>query len=142
MIAEPGNVKIEADLVERAKELAALDSQYRTPWIVFDRDQVRDFDRIVQAAEEKGVGAGWSNPCFEIWLYAYFGEMPAIMESSVCCARFEERFKKITRKRYNKNDKNIYGKLMPSEMWPASRVQQLVEEIRRKVCLIDTDKGE
>lgn len=156
------------ELVDKAMELMTHDSQYRTPWIVFDRDQVKEFDSIIQAAEKNGVGAGWSNPCFEIWLYAYFGEMPAIMESYVCCDRFQETFKKITRQQYNKNDKDIYRKLVqygneegairlaeqsyrkcvedgkrkPSEMWPASTVQRLVEEIQGKICLTDTRKGE
>ena len=72
------------ELVKKALELTGQDSQYRIPWIVFDRDQVKDFDDIVQEAEKSQVGAGWSNPCFEIWLYAYFGEMPVIRESYVC----------------------------------------------------------
>ena len=50
------------ELVERALELANKEPQYRIPWIVFDRDQVKDFDNIIQAAEKSGVGAGWSNP--------------------------------------------------------------------------------
>lgn len=146
------------ELVEKALELREQDPQYRAPWIVFDRDQVKEFDSIIATAEKKGVGVAWSNPCFEIWLYAYFGEMPAIMESHVCCERFSERFKKITGNQYNKNDRYLYkkliqygdeenairladqccrkcaedGKFKPSEMWPASRVQQLVEEILRK----------
>lgn len=49
---------IPAELVERALELANKEPQYRIPWIVFDRDQVKDFDDIIQAAEKSGVGAG------------------------------------------------------------------------------------
>lgn len=145
-------------LLEKALELREQDSQYRAPWIVFDRDQVQEFDSIIETAEKRGVGVGWSNPCFEIWLYAYLGEMPSIMESNVCCDRFSEKFKKIIGHHYNKNDRYLYkkliqygneenairladqcyrkceedGKLKPSEMWPASKVQRLVEEIRRK----------
>ena len=69
------------DLVRKALEMTGQESQYRIPWIVFDRDQVKDFDEIIKVAEKYGVGAGWSNPCFEIWMYAYFGEMPVIKES-------------------------------------------------------------
>ena len=35
------------ELVKKALELTGQDSQYRIPWIVFDRDQVKDFDDIV-----------------------------------------------------------------------------------------------
>lgn len=56
--------------------------------------------------------AGWSNPCFEIWMYAHFGEMPVIRESFTCCDRFAERFEKITGQKYFKNDRSIYQKLV------------------------------
>lgn len=75
-------------MIDKCLELTAYDAQYRIPWIVFDRDQVQGFDEIIKEAEDKGVQAGWSNPCFEIWMYAYFGSMPAIQESWTCCADF------------------------------------------------------
>ncbi len=147
------------ELVRKALERMEQESQYRIPWIVFDRDRVEDFDEIIRTAEKNGVGAGWSNPCFEIWMYAYFGEMPTIMESYTCCERFAEKFKKVTGQEYSKNDRDIYRKLVeygdeeraiqiaercykkcvddgkrkPSEMWPVSEVFRLVEEIRGKV---------
>lgn len=150
-----------AELVERVMELIHEESQYRIPWIVFDRDQVKDFDEIIQKAEKNGIGAGWSNPCFEIWMYAYFGEMPAIRESYTCCDRFAEKFERVTGQKYLKKDRDIYRKLMkygdeekafqiakccykkciedgkqkPSEMWPANMVHRLVEEIQQKVAV-------
>ncbi len=147
------------ELVKRAMEFTDAESQYRIPWIVFDRDQVKDFDEIIRLAEKNDINAGWSNPCFEIWMYAYFGEMPAIRKSYTCCDRFAEKFEKVTGHKYLKKNKDIYQKLVqygdeekaiqvakrcykkceedgkekPSEMWPASRVQELVEEIRIKI---------
>lgn len=149
------------DLVQRALELTSKEPQYRIPWIVFDRDQVKDFDEIIKTAEKSGVGAGWSNPCFEIWMYAYFGEMPAIFESYTCCDRLVEKFEKVTGQKYLKKDNDIYRKLVqhgdeekaiqiaerclkkclddekmkPSEMWPACMVQKLIKEIRQKICV-------
>lgn len=146
------------ELVKKALELTQEEPQYRIPWIVFDRDQVKDFDDIIRVAEKNGVGAGWSNPCFEIWMYAYFGEMPAIQESYACCDRFAEKFEKITGRQYFKNDVDIYHKLIqygdekkavqiakqqyrkfmadrkkiPSDMWPGCMVYKLVEEIKEK----------
>lgn len=140
-------------------ELNDAESQYRIPWIVFDRDQVKDFDEIIGLAEKNDINAGWSNPCFEIWMFAYFGEMLVIMESYICCDRFAEKFEKVTGQKYSKNDRDIYrklvqygdeekaiqiakrcykkcmedGKIKPSEMWPASIVHQLVKEIQGKV---------
>ena len=149
------------ELVKKALELVGKESQYRIPWIVFDRDRVKGFDEIIWTAEKNGVHAGWSNPCFEIWMNAYFGEMPAIRESYTCCGRFADKFEKVTGKKYYKNDTDIYrklvqygdfqqaavlaerslkkcmddGKKLPSEMWPACMVQRLVSEIYSKVHL-------
>ena len=147
------------DLVRKALEMTGREAQYRIPWIVFDRDQVKDFDEIIKVAEKYGVGAGWSNPCFEIWMYAYFGEMPVIKESYTCCDRFAEKFEKATGQKYSKNDRDIYRKLVqtgderkaiqvaercykrcvedgkrrPSEMWSVSNVYRLVGEILNKI---------
>lgn len=149
------------ELVKRALELADAESQYRIPWIVFDRDQVKDFDEIISLAEKNDIKVGWSNPCFEIWMYAYFGEMPAIRESYRCCDRFAEKFERVTGQKYLKKDRDIYRKLVqygdegkaievaercykkciadgrekPSEMWPACAVYRLVGEIQQKIGL-------
>lgn len=146
------------EMVKKAKDLVSKESQYRIPWIVFDRDEVKGFDEIIWEAEKQGVHAGWSNPCFEIWMYAYFEEMPAIKESYTCCDRFAEKFEKLTNHKYYKNDKEIYrkleqygnfenafalaertlkkctndGKKLPSEMWPSCMVHRLVKEIQEK----------
>ena len=60
------------DMIQKCLDLTAYDSQYRIPWIVFDRDEVADFDQIINDAEKAGIHVGWSNPCFEIWMHAYF----------------------------------------------------------------------
>jgi len=147
------------EIVEKALELTNEEPQYRIPWIVIDRDQVKDFDEIIQMAERNDVHAGWSNPCFEIWMYAYFGEMPAIRESYNCCDKFADKYENITGQKYKKADKDIYNKLVqygdaakaveiaerclkkciddgkrkPSEMWPACMVHRLVDEIESKI---------
>ena len=147
------------DLIQKCQELPAYDAQYRIPWIVFDRDQVVDFDQIVTWAEKAGIYAGWSNPCFEIWLFAYFGMMPVIQDSWTCCSKFAELYFRKTGHEYIKADKNVYmrlceygneeralviaeqkyqqcmrdGKTHPSTMCPATRVYELVREIKSKV---------
>ena len=77
-------------MIDKCLELTAYDAQYRIPWIVFDRDQVQGFDEIIAEAVSKGIQVGWSNPCFEIWMYAYFGAMPAIQDSWTCCSDLDE----------------------------------------------------
>lgn len=147
------------NMLEKCMELTAYEAQYRMPWIVFDRDQVKDFDVIIHEAREKGIGVGWSNPCFEIWTYAYFGSMPALRESWTCCSEFGKVYESRTGQKYSKADSNIYrrickngneekairiaqqkfeqckreGKVKPSEMWPCTTVHELVGEIKRKI---------
>ena len=82
-------------MIQKCIELTAYDAQYRLPWIVFDRDQVVNFDEIIREAEHAGIRVGWSNPCFEIWMYTYFGSMPAIQESWTCCERFADIMKNV-----------------------------------------------
>ena len=67
-------------MLERCRELAAYEAQHRMLWIVFNRDQVPNFDKIIAAAERSDINVAWSNPCFEIWLFAYFGNMPTLLE--------------------------------------------------------------
>ncbi len=136
------------------------DPHLRKLWIVLDRDQVGDFDAIVREAQENEIHVGWSNPCFEIWMNAYFGEMPTTSDSRKCCDQFAVIFEKKTKgQKYKKSDPDIYRKLLeygdeenaihiaeqrlqkcrrdgkekPSEMCPACMVHELVREIKRKV---------
>jgi len=146
------------ELIDRCIELTAYDAQYRNPWIVFDRDQVKDFDEIIKEAAYKGIEVGWSNPCFEIWMFAYFDSMPSIYESWTCCSEFSKVYERQTGQKYSKTDISMYrklckngnekkaieiakqkyeqrlreGKISPSEMCPCTTVHKLVEEITRK----------
>ena len=98
-------------MIDKCLELTAYDAQYRMPWIVFDRDEVKDFDKIIAEARAFDISVGWSNPCFEIWMYSYYGSMPAIRESWVCCEEFEKIFQRKTGQKYSKSDIGIYEKI-------------------------------
>ena len=148
-----------ARLIDKCIEFTAYDPQYRNSWIVFDRDQVKDFDEIIAEAKKKDINVGWSNPCFEIWMHAYYGSMPNIQESWTCCDRFGQLFKSKTGNNYDKADKSLYRRLAqtgdeikalkiaeqkykqcidngytkPSEMCPCTTVHNLVAEIKGKI---------
>lgn len=145
-------------MIDKCLELTAYEAQYRIPWIVFDRDQVQGFDEIIAEAKHKGIEVGWSNPCFEIWMFAYFGSMPAIQDSWTCCSEFRRVYESKTGQKYSKADERMYGKLCmagdeemaiqiaqqkleqceregkkkPSEMCPGTMVHKLVGEINEK----------
>jgi hypothetical protein len=146
-------------MIDKCLELTAYDTQYRIPWIVFDRDQVQGFDEIIAEAKRKDIQVGWSNPCFEIWMHAYFGAMPVIQDSWTCCSNFGQVYEMKIGQKYSKSDEKMYGKLCmvgdeekaiqiaqqkleqceregktkPSEMCPCTMVHKLVSEIRGKI---------
>ena len=118
---------------------------------------VNDENCIPIEFEGLELHVGWSNPCFEIWLYAYFGEMPNIQDSVSCCSRFFGRFEKETGHPYGKNDTEVYRRITkagdfelayqiaerkcsqaekegkkPSQACPACTVHRLVKEIKDK----------
>ena len=146
-------------LVSEAVETASLQPQYREPWIIFDRDRVKNFDQIIKEAEQNGIKAGWSNPCIEIWFSAYLGKMPVYDDSVACCDGFAKKYRQVTGREYDKSDDRIYSKLCqygdekkaiinanskykeqnekcnskPSEMCPCTTVYRLVKEIKDKI---------
>ena len=116
-------------------------------------------DEIIKEASKSDINVGWSNPCFEIWMFAYFGNMPVINESWACCGKFGELYKKRTGHEYSKSDPDMYRRLIengdettaiklaqrkydqcisngyniPSKMCPCTTVHELVNEIQKKV---------
>ncbi|WP_430472692.1 RloB family protein [Thalassospira lucentensis] len=43
-------------------------------WAVFDRDEHPNFDEAIRRCDGAGVGAAWSDPCFELWLLLHIKE--------------------------------------------------------------------
>lgn len=147
------------NLVEEAMNLASLNPQYGEPWIIFDRDQIQNFDEIIYKAETNGINVGRTNPCIEEWFSAYFGTMPTYNDSATCCEKFGQAFETVSHQKYVKSDPLIYEKLnrfgdekkaikiskkklkdhkangmgKPSAMCPASTIHILVEEIKAKI---------
>ena len=157
LVIKVASAKHTRDMISTC-EKADVDPQYRQSWIVFDRDQVQSFDEIIMEAEKKGIRVGWSNPCIEIWFFAYFGKMPTMQGSVECCRDFGELYKKEIGQKYVKSNPQIYkvlkengdevkaihraqqqfikcqndGKLKPSEMCPGTTLHYLIEEIQGK----------
>lgn len=128
-------------------------------WIVFDRDQVKEFDELILKARKFEINVGWSNPCIEILFLAYFGKSPSIDDQKDCIREFENEYSKKVGKKYLKNNIGIYKELVengderlaistikrkhdeyiksdikkPSEMKGVSMVYKLLEEIGVKI---------
>lgn len=149
------------NLIQEALDKASLNPQFGETWIIFDRDQVQDFDEIIHQAEERGIKVGWTNPCIEVWFSAYFGKMPIYQDSVACCTGFGRTFEQVSGQKYVKSDCKIYDKLThfgdeteaielaqrkyeehknnckdkPSEMNPCTTIHFLVNEVKSKIKL-------
>ena len=144
------------ELLKACREESLHAPNYAQIAIVFDRDEVHNFDEIIRAARREKFKVGWSNPCFEIWMHAYFGSMPTFGNSKECTSAFSRLLKSRTGKEYEKNDKEIYSKLIqygnetkaiqtaktrminfgkekPSKMDSCTTVWEIVEEIRKNI---------
>ena len=101
---------IEFALNERNKDV-----RFRNVWLIFDRDEVSNFDGLIDAVEHAQMNAGWSNPCFEIWMSAYFGQMKNVGTSIQCCSEFGRLLIKHSNKnKYTKAEEDIYEMLVRS----------------------------
>lgn len=139
------------------------DERFRNIWLIFDKDEFEIFDQIIDEADTRGLNVGWSNPCFEIWLSAYFGEIKYFINSRNCCNNFKKLLKKHANKEINyKSDEKLYEILTkygcekkaiqvaserynnfssnckkPSKMHSCTTVFKLVEEIRQLIDYIN-----
>lgn len=101
-------------LLKSVKTEMQLNNNYSKAWIVFDKDNIPDkdkFNSIIKQIESKKINAVWSNPCLEIWYFAYFGKMPNYTTDQ-CNREFKSLFKKMFGTEYDKNDPDIYKKLI------------------------------
>ena len=145
-------------IIDFAAEQRNKDERFRDIWLVFDRDEVKNFDKLIKEAKEAKMNIGWSNPCFEIWLMSYFQIPKNIDVSQKCCETFEKIFKENTSKKYKKSEVKIYNILcengdedkaiqrarekyhqirkeysQPSKMIGCTTVYKLVEELKKKI---------
>ena len=46
--------------------------QFDRVWVVFDKDDFKDFNKAITKAKELGCGSAWSNEAFELWYCLHF----------------------------------------------------------------------
>lgn len=154
------------EMIAEAQKLRNESSRYREVWLIFDRDFVKNFDGMIREISKNDMHAGWSNPCFEIWLSAYFGEMSKEYNPKQCTQKFEKLLRRHCHiNRYDKADPGLRDRLVkcgsetkaiafakkrykevcrqyskPSEMIGSTTVYQLVEELLKKAGLLNLEK--
>ena len=127
-------------LVKRVLEHGAYDPQIRKNWIIFDKDQLGNFNSIIEKAKQSGVNVGWSNICIEVWLMCYFENMRYFHNSTSCCQYFGDLFSRYgdenmaierAEGRYKQHLRDSENPDDANGMNPCSTVFQLIKEIRQ-----------
>lgn len=128
---------------------------YSEVWVVFDKDDNQDFDDAIALAKKEGLNVAWSNECFELWLLLHFQDLKSAIGRNDYYSKLTNHFKdkNINNGKYDKNiydifditspyvdiaitrskyllENHICNKIFsPGKMNPATKVQDLVEEL-------------
>lgn len=130
---------------------------YQNIWVVFDKDDFKDFDKAIKDGIGKGYKVAWSNQSFEYWLYLHFYYSDSALHRDGWNEKLNEIFKqnKLGDGTYHKNYEDIYNivdtfdgvngaiknakrrmadfnenKDNPSEYDPGTMVYELVQELK------------
>ena len=152
-----GEGKNTKSLVEETSKIVSRSPIiYEQVWVVFDKDDFNDFDDAIRLAENNGFKVGWSNQCFEYWIYLHFYYSDSALHRSDWYAKLDEIFKNnnISNGGYEKNLSDIfdivikYGSIkfaitnairvenshkniaQPSKKDPCTTVYKLIQELK------------
>lgn len=130
---------------------------YQNIWVVFDKDDFKDFDQAIQHGINKGYKIAWSNQSFEYWLYLHFYYSDSALHRDEWNKKLNDIFAQyhLGDGSYQKNYEDIYymvdiadgvntaikhakrrmasftkGDDKPSEYDPGTMVYELVQELR------------
>lgn len=128
---------------------------YSEVWVVFDKDDNKDFDEAITLAKSEGLNVAWSNECFELWLLLHFQDLKSAIGRNDYYSKLTTHFKSknINDGKYDKNIYNIFditseyvniaikrsnalleeykkdNIISPTKMNPGTKVQDLVSEL-------------
>lgn len=128
-------------LVEKAKKLEKeYKRKHQVPfdrvWVVFDKDEYKDFNKAIADAKKEGMNCAWSNGAFELWFLLHFQNG---FEGK--CKDYVNKIESILKKKlkktdfsYEKNDEDFYQILQAhgDEEQAIKRAQKLRENMGKK----------
>lgn len=128
-------------LVEKAKKLEKeYKRKHQVPfdrvWVVFDKDEYKDFNKAIADAKKEGMNCAWSNGAFELWFLLHFQNG---FEGK--CKDYVNKIESILKKKlkktdfsYEKNDEGFYQILQEhgDEEQAIKRAQKLRENMGKK----------
>jgi hypothetical protein len=125
-------------------------------WVVFDKDDFKDFDNAIGKAESSGIRVAYSNESFELWYLLHFDYTDAAHGRGQLCDKLAKSLRKQTGDsdfKYEKNSNEMYkiikhlesdaikhaekllrvhlDKLQHSDRNPSTTVHKLVISLRK-----------
>ena len=80
-------------------------------WLVFDKDEFKDFNKAIADAKKEGMNCAWSNQAFELWYVLHFQYLVTGVDRKQYIEMIEDKVRKASKSKkfkYKKNDKDFY----------------------------------
>jgi hypothetical protein len=95
-------------VVENAKKIASNASpSYDEIWVVFDKDEFKNFAEAIETATQEGMFCAYSNESFELWFVLHFEEVNTSRDRYF----LEKRMAELLEKTYSKVNPQNYNLL-------------------------------
>ena len=100
--------------------------EYDEIWCVFDIDQTTE-DNVNEAfklADDKKIKIAYSNESFELWYILHF----EYLQSAIHRKQYIVKLSKYLKAKYQKNDKNMYEKIIDEQETAIKNAQKLLKK--------------
>lgn len=98
-------------------------------WLVFDKDDFKDFNQTIREAEKAGFEVAWSNESFELWYLLHFRYQSTGLGRKECIKTLEKEIRKHDPKfKYEKGNTDMYRIL--SEIGDQSQAIKFAQKLR------------
>ena len=80
-------------------------------WLVFDKDEFKDFNKAIEDAKKEGMNCAWSNQAFELWYVLHFQYLVTGVDRKQYIEMIEDKVRKASKSKkfkYKKNDVGFY----------------------------------
>lgn len=106
-------------------------------WLVFDKDDFKDFNKAIADAKKEGMNCAWSNQAFELWYVLHFQYLDTGVDRKQYIEMIEDKVRKASKNKkfeYKKNDVGFYQILQEhgEEEQAIKRAQKLRENMGEK----------
>ena len=80
-------------------------------WLVFDKDEFKDFNKAIEDAKKEGMNCAWSNQAFELWYVLHVQYLVTGVDRKQYIEMIEDKVRKASKSKkfkYKKNDEGFY----------------------------------